>query len=177
MLLSIKKHDNGICSSYLNSLKVGEEVQGVIQKNKDFHFPRAVPSVILISNGTGIAPFLGMISENKTNIPVHLFWGGRTQESFKLYEKNIEHAFSRKQIQEFKIAYSQETTKHYVQDLLVKKEVLIAQVLDQGGIIMICGSLAMQHSVLDTLEAITRDQLQLPISEFENNKQLAMDCY
>ncbi|MDY8138411.1 PepSY domain-containing protein [Aquimarina sp. 2201CG5-10] len=177
ILLSIKKHKNGACSSYLNNLKIGEEISGTIQRNFEFHFPKNASSVLLISNGTGIAPFLGMIKENKNNIPVHLFWGGRTQNSFELYKEQIEGAFSQKNIDEYYIAYSREETKQYVQDLLLKKETLVIETLNQGGVIMICGSLAMQHGVLDILETIVKERLKQPLSDFENSEQLVMDCY
>lgn len=177
IVLSIKKHKQGVCSSYLSHLAPGETITGTIEKNTAFHFPKKAPSVILIANGTGIAPFLGMIEENKASIPTTLFWGGRTKESFALYEGFIKSALSRKRIKSYHNTYSQEEQKQYVQDLLIVQAPNIAQVLNESGIIMICGSLAMQHSVLDTLELITKEQLQRPLTDFENNKQLQMDCY
>ncbi len=53
----------------------------------------------------------------------------------------------------------------------------IAEVLELGGTILICGSLAMQQGVLDTLGFITNNELQKPLSDFENSEQLLMDCY
>ncbi len=76
-MLSIKKHQLGVCSSYLRQLRVGDFITSKIQQNKDFHFPNRAKEVILIANGTGIAPFLGMIEKNNKT-KVHLFWGGRT---------------------------------------------------------------------------------------------------
>lgn len=177
ILLSVKKHKQGICSSYLNDLTPGAIIPGMIDQNASFHFPKQAPSVILIANGTGLAPFLGMIEENTTEVPVQLFWGGRTELSFKIYEGMILSALSRKRIQKYYNAYSQEGSKQYVQHLLIEQGPKIAQVLDEGGTIMICGSLAMQHSVLDTLEIITQEELQQPLTDFENNQQLLMDCY
>ena len=42
---------------------------------------------------------------------------------------------------------------------------------------MICGSLSMQHDVLDVLEEISSKNLNQSLSEFENNGQLLLDCY
>ena len=42
---------------------------------------------------------------------------------------------------------------------------------------MICGSLAMQHEVLDALEKITTDHLSTDLTPFELNGQILMDCY
>jgi len=177
VLLSIKKHEKGICSSYLSTLKPGNQLKGFITKNRAFHFPKKASSILLISNGTGIAPFLGMITENKDNIPIHLFWGGRTKASYELYRNKIERALLCRQIKTFNVAYSQEHTKQYVQDVLAKNTSLVAETLKEGGKVMICGSLVMQHGVLNVLETISIKELQKKISDFENNEQLVMDCY
>jgi sulfite reductase (NADPH) flavoprotein alpha-component len=42
---------------------------------------------------------------------------------------------------------------------------------------MLCGSLAMQNEVLDVLEEITSTYLNRPLSDFENQQQILMDCY
>lgn len=177
MVLSIKKHEKGVCSSYLSTLKTGVEFKGRIERNGKFHFPKKAPSLVFIANGTGIAPFLGMMAENKANTPIYVFWGGRTKKSFALYREYVENALLKKQIRTCQIGYSREGEKQYVQDLLLIKKELIGQVLEEGGTVMICGSLAMQQGVLDVLEKIARNELQCPLSEFENRGQLALDCY
>lgn len=42
---------------------------------------------------------------------------------------------------------------------------------------MICGSLAMQHQVLDTLELMLGEYSDLNIDILEKKGQLRMDCY
>ncbi|WP_052158206.1 PepSY domain-containing protein [Lacinutrix jangbogonensis] len=177
ILLSIKKHDKGICSSYLSTLKKDETIRGYLKDNNDFHFPKKASQILLIANGTGIAPFLGMLDENKSKITTHLFLGLRTKASFKLYQEHVFEMLSKKKLVRLEIAYSQEEQKQYIQDLLFKESALVSKVLEDGGIIMICGSLAMKHSVLDTLEVISKDILKRPLSDFENNEQLKTDCY
>ncbi len=185
VLLSVKKHELGVCSSYLNQLSEGDTIKATIKKNPKFYFPNdstfysrsTKKSVILIANGTGIAPFLGMLNQNKKHIPTHLFWGGRKRSSFELYKDIVEDLFSGKQLSSFTITYSREERKEYVQDAIFKKADLIARELDLGGIIMICGSLAMQRSVLAVLEKISKDTLGKPLDYFENRKQIKIDCY
>ena len=65
----------------------------------------------------------------------------------------------------------------YVQDLLLEQKELIVKVLSNGGVIMICGAIAMQNQVLDLLEELSKSRLERPLSDFENNDQLKMDCY
>ncbi len=169
IVLSIKKHEFGVCSNALLNLKNEEQIKAKIHSNKAFQLPKK-KKVILIANGTGIAPFLGMLNDNQTN--THLFFGLKTNESLNLYKphlKNIEK-------QHMHIAYSQENNE-YVQDLIAKKEDLIASTLKNKGTIMICGSVAMMNGVLSVLEKITLQQLNRPLHTFKKAKQIKTDCY
>ena len=177
ILLSIKKHQNGYCSPYLCSLKKGEKIMGCLQCNSNFHFPKDSNSALLICNGTGIAPFLGMIEENTNNIPCLLFWGGRTLDSFTYYKEFAVKAIQENRLSEYQIALSKEEDPLYVQDLLLNNKATVAKILSEDGNIMICGSLTMQQGVLEVLEQIAQEELNRPLSDFENNGQLAMDCY
>jgi len=49
--------------------------------------------------------------------------------------------------------------------------------LEKGAVFMICGSVTMQHGVLEVLENLTETILERPMSDFEHNEQLKMDCY
>ncbi|WP_028890893.1 PepSY domain-containing protein [Tenacibaculum sp. 47A_GOM-205m] len=172
IILSIKKHELGVCSNLLYQLEENESIQASIQPNKDFHFPKKNKEVILIANGTGIAPFLGMLQQ-KNGTKTHLFWGGRTQESLKIYTpllNNIEN-------NNIHIAYSQERNKEYVQDLLLKEENTIASVLLNGGTIMICGSIKMLKGVENALEQIVLNKLNTSLNHFKKNNQIKTDCY
>ncbi|XRE42194.1 putative transmembrane, FAD-binding oxidoreductase Fjoh [Tenacibaculum discolor] len=172
IILSIKKHEFGVCSNLLYQLEENEQLQANIKQNKDFYFPKKNKEVILIANGTGIAPFLGML-QHKNGTKAHLFWGGRTKESLKIYTpllKNIEQ-------NDIHIAYSQEQHKEYVQDLLLKKETTVSSVLQNGGTIMICGSIKMLKGVENALEQITSNKLNTSLNHFKKNNQIKTDCY
>ena len=178
ILLSIKKHKLGLCSTYLSSLTSNEIIHAAIQKNEKFHFPTDAKQIICIANGTGIAPFLGIIAENEKHIPIHLFWGGKTKASFSTYKTIIDGLLKTKKLSRIDLAYSQEyKEKVYVQDLLLEAQGNIAKKLESGTVFMICGAIAMQHEVLNTLESIALEKLNTPLSEFEYKKQLKIDCY
>lgn len=167
ILLSIKKHDLGICSNFLFNLNQKETIQASLKPNKTFHLPKKNKEVILIANGTGIAPFLGM---HNNNSKTHLFWGGRTSESLTMYQPYLQNT-------NLHIAYSQEDKKQYVQELVSKKAELVIYVLKNNGTIMICGSIAMMNAVLKVLEKITLTQLNTPIQKYQKNLQVKTDCY
>jgi sulfite reductase (NADPH) flavoprotein alpha-component len=178
ILLSIKKHELGFCSSYLNQLNVGDKIRASIQKNKKFHFPKKAKEVILIANGTGIAPFLGMIKENKKNIKIHLFWGGKTKKSFEIYKDYIDSSLKNKALTSFYTAFSQEQKeKIYVQDMVKKQAALFSNTLKNGNVIMICGSLSMQKGVTKVLQEISENHLKSSLKTFEENDQIQTDCY
>ncbi len=169
IVLSIKKHEFGICSNALFALEKGAQLTAKIKTNKAFHLPKKKP-VILIANGTGIAPFLGMTQQNTAQI--HLFFGIRTQDSLKLYQPYLENIKN----ENLHIAYSQEQ-QQYVQDLIEKEVDLIADTLKNHGTIMICGSVVMMKSVLLAIEKITLQALHKPLNTFEKTKQIKTDCY
>ncbi|GAA4233715.1 hypothetical protein GCM10022291_11450 [Postechiella marina] len=175
ILLSIKKHEFGKCSNYLNTLKLNDIMTASIKKNKDFYLPKKAKEVVMIANGTGIAPFLGMINnKNHNNTKNYLFWGGRTKESYQTYSKYIDKAFYNKSLNGIFISFSkEESEKKYVQNTLEEKEDLISRVLKNKGVIMICGSVAMEKGVLKTLNTISESKLNTPL----NMSLIKTDCY
>lgn len=177
LLLSIKIHEHGICSRYFSTLETGNKLKANIQKNTHFHFPKKATSVTCIANGTGLAPFLGLIAENKKRIPLNLFWGGRTKASFQIYEPFLSTHLQSKQLQQVHLAYSQEGTKLYIQQVLELHSKEIAEKLHNGGAIMICGSLAMHKQVLEVLDQATLTYINQPLRIFEEKGQILSDCY
>ncbi len=178
LLISVKLHEKGVCSNYLNLLEAGDLIDAQVIKNKHFHFPKRAKRVIMISTGTGIAPFLGMLNQNKAKIDTHLYWGSKTKRSLSLYQRWIEMNLDRTQLSIFHTAYSREDSqKTYVQDLIQRDALLVAQTLQNKGVIMICGSIAMQKGVTEVLQHICIKINNKPLSYYQNKGQLKMDCY
>lgn len=176
ILLSVKKHEFGKGSSYLYNLKQGESIKATIEINSEFHFPKKTTSAVLISNGTGIAPFLGMIEQNR-DVTINLFWGGRTITSSVIYDDILNEMSSKKRNITVHKSYSREGSKQYVQELVTEKKSVVLKTIQEGGVIMICGSLAMQHDVLDVLEKLLAEHSTIGLDELQHNGQLKMDCY
>ncbi|KGL63429.1 hypothetical protein [Polaribacter sp. Hel1_85] len=165
ILLSIKKHEFGVCSKILLGLDKNELLKANIEKNKSFHFPKKSKEVILIANGTGIAPYLGMLN---TTVKTHVFCGLRTKASCNIYKPFLKTS-------KVHFAFSQEKNKEYVQDSIAKQEALVTSVLKNKGVIMICGSVAMMKEVLLVLESISIKNLKKDLHHFKN--QIKTDCY
>lgn len=177
LLLSVKLHPNGLGSNYLYNRTVGDAIKARIDTNSHFHFPEKASTVIMVSNGTGIAPFLGMLDENSKKIPCYLYCGFRGQASFEVYREIIDSSLQSQKLSKLCVAYSREGEKQYVKDLLMLDEVFIANTLKSKGVIMICGSLAMQQNVVELLEIICVKYNGKSVSYYQSHSQILMDCY
>lgn len=176
VLLSVKKHKLGRGSNYLYDLEVGDSIDAAIDVNEHFHFPKHANTAVLISNGTGIVPFLGMMKQHGQK-QISLFWGGRTEASADIYCQFLKDGIAaNKQIACYQ-CFSREGNKQYVQDLVDAQKETVLHAIHNGGAIMICGSLAMQHDVLDVLESILDGNSTVSFEELEQNGQLKTDCY
>jgi sulfite reductase (NADPH) flavoprotein alpha-component len=175
--LSVKLHPGGLGSNYLHHLELGETLKACIVPNVHFHFPKQAKKVIMISNGTGIAPFLGMLDQNAKGRECYLYCGFRSRKSFELYDAQILKYTEAKKLSQAHVAYSREGDKYYIKDLLARDAEFVHNTLIQGGIIMICGSLGMQNNVISLLDELCQKNENRDVSYYQSNGQVLMDCY
>ncbi|WP_442587547.1 PepSY domain-containing protein [Pedobacter sp. AW31-3R] len=175
--LNVRLQPNGLGSGFLNRLNTGEKIKARIISNSHFHFPDQAPEVIMISNGTGIAPFLGMIDENKKKTPCQLYCGFRESSSLEMYKSFLEENQVTKKLVQLHPAFSREGNKQYVSDLIRRDADGIANALNRGGVIMICGSLAMQKDVVELLETICGEKTGNSLTFYQSRNQIRTDCY
>ncbi len=171
--LMVKLHPNGLGSEFLYHLTKDASISGRVVLNKGFHFPVKATAVAMIANGTGIAPFLGMIAENKKKASVRLYVGFRYNNVLsKQYRQFADEAITSGKLADFRTAFSREENRKYVMDLIREDAPFFSELLDKKGVIMICGSLAMQRDVEAVLAEIclTRD-----LSKYKG--QILTDCY
>ena len=127
----------------------------------------------MIANGTGIAPFLGMISENKKQVPLRLYSGFRQNNSLaKEYQEFADEQISCGKLTSYQVAFSREENHQYVMDLIQKDAAFFSEHLTKKGIIMICGSLAMQRDVEAILAKICQSKDWIQCKD-----QILTDCY
>ncbi|HKO78671.1 MAG TPA: hypothetical protein VJU52_15750, partial [Flavobacterium sp.] len=140
--------------------------------------PKNQSKVALISNGTGIAPFLGMIEQNKKKTEIHMYSGFRKEtETVVGYKKFTSESIQKQQLKSFHLALSREDNHDYVMDLIRRDGEFFNDLLTKGGVIMICGSLAMQRDVESTLENLCQDKTTMSILDYKANGQILTDCY
>jgi len=175
--LSVKRHENGLGSGFLHSLKANDKLSARIVKNSHFHFPLKPSSVIMISNGTGIAPFLGMLDENKDKISCHLYCGFKNAPAFEPFNEFLNKKLVEAKLTKLNVAYSREGNRQYVSDLINIDADIIAKKLIESSVIMICGSLSMQKDILLILERICQENTNHPLSFYQSRNQILTDCY
>ncbi|WP_289660481.1 PepSY domain-containing protein [Flavobacterium panacagri] len=176
--LVVKLHPNGFGSGYLNNLEPGNVIKAKILKNPAFHLPKKAQKVALISNGTGIAPFLGMIEQNKAKKEIHLYSGFRMiTPTLMAYKKFAGIMIQKEHLEHFHVALSREAEHIYVMDLIKNDAVFFMNLLKNGGVIMICGSLAMQKDVEVILDELCLSNGTKTLLEYKENGQLLTDCY
>ncbi|WP_140485156.1 PepSY domain-containing protein [Flavobacterium sp. GSA192] len=176
--LAVKLHPNGLGSEFLYNLKPGNTIKTQIINNHAFHFPKKARQVVLISNGTGIAPFLGMIEQNKKKTEIHLYSGFRQKTEITAhYEKFAAEMKQKQYLKQFHLAYSREENHHYVMDLIQMDADFFANLLQNDGVIMICGALAMQFDVEKVLDTICISKNNTNLLEYKTKGQILTDCY
>jgi len=176
--LMVKLYPNGLGSSFLYELTEQSIFKARLISNSKFHFPENVPAVAMIANGTGIAPFLGMISENAKHVPISLYAGFR-------YDNELTHHYrdfaaiemDKKHLNRFEFAFSREENSQYVMDLIRQDAIAFIELLANKGVIMICGSLSMQKDVEAVLEELSMAKNQKSLSYYKERNQILTDCY
>ncbi|MDZ7878322.1 MAG: PepSY domain-containing protein [Saprospiraceae bacterium] len=162
LILVIKR--TGLCSNYLGNLRVNETFEGYIKPNPTFYRPSSDKPLLMIANGTGIAPFLGSAAKGK------LYWGGRERADFDLFQDFTD-------FNSVYLAFSREKEKAYVQDLMKNRAEEVADVLKSKGTIMICGSLAMLAGVSQQLEIIATSHHLPSVEALKKQGRVLVDCY
>ncbi|MFC5283836.1 PepSY domain-containing protein [Pedobacter alpinus] len=175
--LVVKLHPEGLGSGYLNNLNIGSVIKARMVTNASFHQPKN-KAIAMIANGTGIAPFLGMILQGKKTIPHSLYVGFRNETQLvKHHQSFLEKQIKQQKLQKYQIAFSREQNHCYVMDLIRTDADYLAQLLNNDGVIMICGSLLMQQDVEKVLDEICQEFNSKPLSYYKDQKQLLTDCY
>ena len=179
IFLSLRRHEKGVCSIYLDELKTKTKIKARIVNNINFHIPEKFDKIILFSNGTGIAPLLGMAYENHERKPIELYWGAKYPESFKLFKDVVNELIDDERLNEIHTAYSQseKERKKYVQDLIIENKSEIINNITNQTYIMICGSVDMGNEVMKNLNDILIESGKTDLNHYIDNDQVKVDTY
>jgi len=152
--ICVRKQAGGLCSTYLHDLQIGDEIDAFGRPNPDFTLPFRRKPVIMVSAGTGIAPFAGLIRSNRRKQALHLFWGGRSAGSDFLYEDVMQAAQQSGQLASLTTAFSRMEAGAYVQDRVRADATRLSGLLSKGAAVMVCGGDAMAQAVRAEFDVI-----------------------
>lgn len=176
--LMVKLYEDGLGSGYLYGLEPNSTLKARIMPNPGFHFPQKATTVAMIANGTGIAPFLGMVMNNRANVPVRMYAGFRHDNELTAHYRQFASAeIDEKRLEGLHIAYSRGTEPQYVMDLIRRDARYFTDLLANDGVIMICGSLKMQKDVELLLEDLCVSGNIRGLSYYKDRGQILTDCY
>lgn len=151
----------GVAGSYMRSLTAGDRVLvSVRSTNKYFHLPvdQEKTPVVMLANGSGIAPFRGFVQERATLIreggkklaPAVLFAGCRRAGKDQLYVDEFE-TWAKLGAVDVRWVFSQEPSAEdgckYVQDRLLKDSGDTNKMWEEGARFYICGSKQLAQGV------------------------------
>ncbi|SDG21998.1 sulfite reductase (NADPH) flavoprotein alpha-component [Dyadobacter soli] len=176
--LMVKLYENGLGSGYLYQLEPNSKVKARIMPNPAFHFPQKAPAVVMIANGTGIAPFLGMVMDNRAGVPVSMYAGFRhDNELTAQYRQFAALQTEQNRLEMLHFAFSRGKEPQYVMDLITRDAAYFTALLATGGVIMICGSLRMQHDVEALLNTLCVSENGQCLDFYKARNQVLTDCY
>ena len=165
---------------YLIALTPRFIFQARIVRNTSFHFsysPRALWA--MICNGTGIAPFLGMIDQNRgiPSVSLRRIQKGHSHITTAIRRRSSFYICKEVSLKNFALRFSREGDSQYVMDLILEDSNFFIKVLETGGSIMICGSFAMQRDVEAVIDSILLERKAPGIAHYRLNGQILVDCY
>jgi sulfite reductase (NADPH) flavoprotein alpha-component len=187
---AIGRERQGVASQYLNHrVQAGDEVRVFLEPNKRFRLPKNESApVIMISAGTGIAPFRAFmqeLEETGRRPGAWLIFGNPHRRTDFLYQREwlkwradglvdrIDCAFSRDQAE-----------KRYVQHIVAENGDELDRWIREGAVVYICGALAMGHAVeealvgaIESARQVSQDVARETVKQLRRDRRLLKDLY
>lgn len=175
--ICVRRLAGGVCSTYLLGLRPGDTVQAYVRSNPRFALPSGKRPVVLIGAGTGVAPLAGFIRRNDRHAPMHLYFGTRDPARDYYFEPEIARWRDEGRVASVRTAFSRVPEGGgYVQDVLRHDAERVRHLLEQGGLVRVCGSRPMARAVAETLDAILA-VIKLSVRELKAQGRYAEDVF
>ena len=175
--ICVRQMPDGLCSTHLLGLQMGDSITAFIRSNPGFALPRTRRPVLLIGAGTGVAPLAGFIRRNDRRSPMHLYFGGRDPARDFYFGPEIQRWLGEGRLATLQTVFSRVPDGGgYVQDALRRDAERVRSLVAQGAIVRVCGSRAMAHGVAETLDVVLTP-LQLNVSTLKAKERYAEDIF
>jgi cytochrome P450 / NADPH-cytochrome P450 reductase len=161
----------GVCSSYLHSVREGDQLDVFLDHDAGFHLQDDVAKpMIFVSAGTGFAPMRAFLWERlalgrsgATLAEAVLFNGIRSSKLDYIYRDEIEQFAAEGVLDHVHVVASREhAQREYVQDRIRDEGALVWRLLTAGGYVYVCGSLPMREAVRAAFVDVVAEQGSLP---------------
>lgn len=174
--ICVRKHPEGLCSSYIHSLAVGDTIDVFIKHNPHFRPATSKAPIILIGAGTGIGPLAGFIRHNTPGHPMYLYWGGRNPQTDFLYKPELCRYLEDQRLTRLNTAFSRTEQQAYVQDKIVEDAVELRELIKNGAQILVCGGRSMAKSVTTAIDEIVAP-LRISVQSLKAEGRYREDVY
>ena len=174
--VSVRLIPDGICSGWLHSISLGSKIQVDVKPNPEFHLPMWQDQpMLLIANGSGIGPLLGMIEKLPDDQNAVLIWGLQTEDQASFARGIIDEAIERRALSRWYLACSRPLNgpKRYVQDIITNDLDAGATWANSRSRLIICGSHEMEEGVEAALFSIDA----AAVSSIKLEGRWQADCY
>ena len=153
---TLLKNRTGVCTQWMKTLN------GRVQASVESGIFRDLKgTLILICNGTGIAPMRNIISRYSSKI--YLFYGYRYTGKDNLYFSEFTH------ITVYSRGSRDSSQKVYVQDLVMEHKELIRKLVFDGAMILVSGNSKLPDELDRVLSEIFADQGDDFVARLEND--------
>lgn len=161
----------GLASGWLTQdAQIGDEIAMRVRANRSFHAPPPEAPIILIGNGTGIAGLRGHLKARAQQAKTGGAWllfGERTRAHDALYDADLQAWLASGVLTRLDRAFSRDGGEHrYVQSLVAEHARPMADWVDRGAYVYVCGSLeGMSKGVHAALEAALGEERLTRLTE------------
>ncbi|MEM9214102.1 MAG: sulfite reductase flavoprotein subunit alpha [Cyanobacteria bacterium P01_F01_bin.150] len=157
------RNHNGAASHSLCQAQPGNQLKVFVRSNPEFWLaPKPTEPVLMIGEGTGIAPYIGFLQaiENASDTrETMLILAGQHQAKDFPYQSSLTQWLERGVLNKLKTAFSTDPAQYNVQQALLDAAPTIYQMLENHAHIYICGSKQMLDKPVDeALQKIIQSQ-------------------
>ncbi len=179
----------GVCSAYLGTQKINNEIKFFVQKNKRFRLPAPDKDIIMIGPGTGIAPYRSFLAERDAVGATGknwLFFGEQHFASDFLYQTELQNWFETGVLTKINLAFSRDQPeKIYVQHRMWEQGATLYDWIKNGAHIYLCGkkdpmSIDVEHTLQEIIEKYgekTKEEAKDYFQQMQNEGRYSEDVY
>jgi cytochrome P450/NADPH-cytochrome P450 reductase len=132
---------NGVSSGYLRDVEPGDQIRARVDPARDVFRPNHSRPMIMVSAGTGLAPFRGFVLDRVhqgITGPALCFFGARREDVDYLHRAELEDA-ERLGAVSMRPAFSRAERPMYVQDRILADADDVRKAVAAGAVVYVCG--------------------------------------